>query len=213
MTSPEVDDTPGLRERKRLATRRAILIAAVQVVRDRGLDAATVDEIARVADVSPRTFFNYFPSKEEALVGDVPSLPDEETQQQFVDDRGPILPAIARLLGKVASAALSDQELILLRRAITKQYPELGVRRFAGMHAFEQQLTDLVARRIAAERPDLDPATVASRARLVAYLAISTMRHAWIEWMNDSGATGDLLQHLELSFEMLPDVVTESLHA
>ncbi|MES1212507.1 MAG: helix-turn-helix domain-containing protein, partial [Leifsonia sp.] len=61
------DDQPGLRERKRLATRRAILLAAITVVRERGLEAATVDEIARIADVSPRTFFNYFSSKEEAI--------------------------------------------------------------------------------------------------------------------------------------------------
>ncbi|MCU1415965.1 MAG: Transcriptional regulator, TetR family, partial [Schumannella sp.] len=49
MTDPAVDETPGLRERKRLATRRAIQLAAIMVVRDRGLEATTVDEIAKIA--------------------------------------------------------------------------------------------------------------------------------------------------------------------
>ncbi|MEO8263341.1 MAG: helix-turn-helix domain-containing protein, partial [Pseudolysinimonas sp.] len=71
MTDPAVE-TPGLRERKRLATRRAIQVAAIEIVRERGLDATTIDEIARIADISPRTFFNYFSSKEEAIIGDGP---------------------------------------------------------------------------------------------------------------------------------------------
>jgi len=70
MTSP---DEPGLRERKRRATRRAIQRAALEVARTRGLEAVTVDEIARLADVSPRTFFNYFPSKDDAVLGLDPS--------------------------------------------------------------------------------------------------------------------------------------------
>ena len=213
MSPGQVDDTVGLRERKRLATRRAILMAAIEVVREHGLDAATVDEIARVADVSPRTFFNYFPSKEEALVGDMPTLPADDIQEAFVAERGPILPAIAALIAVVATPALADQELVRMRRVITKRHPELGVRRFAGMHLFEQQLTDLVVRRLADESPSADAAALTRRARLITFVAISTMRHAWIEWIEDSGAKGDLLEHLDASFDLLPDVVGQSAHA
>lgn len=206
------DDQPGLRERKRLATRRAILLAAITVVRERGLEAATVDEIARIADVSPRTFFNYFSSKEEAIVGDGPELPDEEAQEAFVHDRSPILPAIATLLASVITPALHDQEIILLRRAITKKYPEIGGRRWATLHRFEADLTALVARRLADEKPALAdyPRALASRARLITFVAISAMRHAWLEWMDETGERRDLLEHLDDSFAMLPGVVAET---
>jgi AcrR family transcriptional regulator len=217
MSDPAVDPTleatePGLRERKRLATRRAILLAAITVVRERGLEAATVDEIARIADVSPRTFFNYFASKEEAIVGDGPELPDEAAQDAFVHDRAPILPGLAALFAKVITPALQDQEVILLRRAITKENPEIGGRRWASVHRFEGQLTDLIARRLADEDPALaaDQRTLTSRARLIAFVAISAMRHAWLDWMADAGERRGLLDHLDDSFALLPEVVAQT---
>lgn len=78
------DAEPGLRERKRRATRRAIQQAALRIAIEDGLGAVTVDEISRRADVSPRTFFNYFPSKEQAILGDDPQLPDDQALQTFV---------------------------------------------------------------------------------------------------------------------------------
>ena len=211
-SAPADEAEPGLRERKRRATRRAILLAAITVVREKGLEAATVDEIARVADVSPRTFFNYFPSKEEAIVGDGPELPDQEAQDAFVRDRSPILPAIATLFTSVITPALHDQEIILLRRAITKENPEIGGRRWASIHRFEGQLTDLIARRLGDEDPALarDKRALTSRARLIAFIAISAMRHAWLDWMDEPGERRGLLEHLDDSFAMLPAVIAET---
>jgi AcrR family transcriptional regulator len=61
---------PGLRERKKLETREAILREAFSLIEQQGYGATTADEIARHAEVSTRTFYRYFPTKEAVLHSD-----------------------------------------------------------------------------------------------------------------------------------------------
>lgn len=216
----------GLRERKRIATRRAIQLAAVELASERGFDRVTIDEISHVANVSPRTFFNYFPSKESAIIGELPELPDEESIERFVTagPEEPILDGISTLLiaaidiGDTAESEADDrasgaenvQRLHALRRALLKDNPELFALRMASMHKFEDALSGVVQRRLAHDDPELaaDEEALHQRARLVTYVAFAGMRHAWSCWA-DHGGVEPLSDRLRSSFEQLSALGTQ----
>lgn len=192
---------PGLRERKRRATRRAIQFAAITIVRDNGLERLTVDEISRVADISPRTFFNYFPTKEAALIGDAPALPATEAVTRFVEDSSgrSILSGIGDMLDEASELASADHELSHLRRTVLKQHPHLFAMRIATMKHFEDDLHAVVVRRLQHDKTRLSAGALDSRARLITLVAMAAMRHAWTCWADAGGGT-DLSAKLRSSF-------------
>ena len=77
----------SLRERRREQTWTAIHEAALKRVREHGMRGTTVEEIAQEAGVSPRTFFNYFPSKEDAVLGLREPVVSEESSKQTATTR------------------------------------------------------------------------------------------------------------------------------
>ena len=198
----------GLRERKRIATRRSIQLAAIGLVAENGLERLTIDEIGRVADISPRTFFNYFPTKEAALIGDTPTIPSSAAIEGFLS-AGPgesVLHGIAELLIEASDNVAEDHELTQRRREVMKHHPQLFAMRMLTMKSFEEELRLLVAQRLQRDEPSLDEATLVSRSRLITLVAAAAMRHAWTCWADDGGAT-DLTSRLHQSFDELDQLL------
>ena len=195
----------GLRERKRRATRRAIQLAVLDLVSERGLDGVTVDEISRVADVSPRTFFNYFASKEEALLGDAPELPSAQLAEEFIADRRhTILQGLSTMLSRSAEEAANDFEMRQRALGLVKLYPQLFAMRMATMRKFEDGIATLVAQRLAATDAELaaDEERLLNRARLITLVAFAGMRHAWTIWVTENSPSA-LSERLTESFDEL----------
>jgi AcrR family transcriptional regulator len=170
--------TSGLRERKKLATRLALHEAALRLVAERGLDGVSVDAIAERADVSPRTFFNYFSSKDDAVLG----LDPEAAQRQaeaFGSRPAEESPVDAlRAVARVQAAEMAEEtELWPLRLKVIDAHPVLVGRLAAGFGEVERVLAAAIAERTGT-RADVDvyPSLLAG----VAAAAMRTSLHRWL---------------------------------
>jgi AcrR family transcriptional regulator len=211
-------ESPGLRERKRVATRQAIQLAVLRLALDRGLEHVTIEEISRDADISPRTFFNYFVSKEAAIVGDAPTLLDEEEVEVFVKGgpSGDLLRDLGDLIANAADTAAESRDTMLLRRDLHGRYPHLFALRLAGMRAFEDELAELIEARLIHETPNevKDPAAVKSRARLITLVAFGALRHAWTCWADaDRDNDQPFGPRLRDSFDQLETLLVQTARA
>src|SRR3954465_1350191 len=108
MQNVPLDDpaSVGLREGKKRARREALIDATHRLVAEHGLDAVTVEAICEEAGVSARTFFNYFETKDDAVLGHTPWPLDSEAAGTFASG-GPTGHLLADLQALV-SAFLSD---------------------------------------------------------------------------------------------------------
>jgi AcrR family transcriptional regulator len=117
----------GRRERRKALKRREIKLAAVHLVLADGLDALTVESISDAADISSRTFHNYFSTKEEALWMVEPSWSAEELLD-LLEARPADEPPIAsfRVMAKeIAETYVIDREEIKLWNELWRKHPEL----------------------------------------------------------------------------------------
>jgi AcrR family transcriptional regulator len=152
---PGREAQPGRRERKKLATRQALQDAALRLVAERGLEQATVEDISEAADVATRTFFNYFSSKEEALLGDAPQ--NAVTVHRLVVERpageSP-LEAVCQVLRAMILGLAERREESLLRQQVIERHPGLLARQLGVYASFERALAAAVAERLGPDRAD-----------------------------------------------------------
>jgi AcrR family transcriptional regulator len=167
MAGPTETPTLGLRERKKLQTRELIAETARRLFTERGFEHVPVAEVARAADVSVQTVFNYFPRKEDLVFWRLGSF--EEELLSAVRDREPGEPIIAAfrsflltqrgLLGRVEPEA--RERLAALTRMISES-PALLAREQQIFAQYTDSLAALIAADEGADAGDLRPLVVAN---------------------------------------------------
>jgi AcrR family transcriptional regulator len=170
--------TSGLRERKKLATRSALHEAALRLVAERGLASVSVEDIADAADVSPRTFFNYFSTKDDAVLGLDPETSAHQVAA-FLErpaDETPVQ-ALRAVAWAQAAEMATDTELWPLRLKVIDTEPALLARLAAVFGEGERVLAEAIATR-SGTRAGVDayPTLLAG----VAGVAMRTSLHRWL---------------------------------
>jgi len=184
---------PGLRERKKAATRQALHEAAVRLAAQHGVDHITVEAIADAANVSRRTFSNYFNGKEQALLHtDYVRLTRLVELVRARPGAEPAWTALTRAIeASVAESADEDPEWKVRYRTLRRD-PALAGELVRSYAVAERELSGVVAGRLLAA-PDAQ-----LRARLLAATFLAAVRVANQVW----------LEHPE---ESLIDLVRQSL--
>jgi AcrR family transcriptional regulator len=181
---PDNKPPRSLRDRKKDRTRRMIQVEAMRLFASKGFEATTIEEIADAADVAPRTFFRYFPTKEAVvfwsehqpmLAGHVAARPDDEPAGQALR-RG--------LVDGLASFYDQDRDRLLERSKLACRSPALQPR-------WRQQQADLaagmawiLADRLGVRADDLEVRALAAAVAAALFVAIE-------EWQAHDGQ-GDL---------------------
>jgi AcrR family transcriptional regulator len=162
MSSPPPDTVrPGLRERKKAKTRAAIQAQALRLFRRQGYHETTVEQIADAAEVSPSTFFRYFPTKEDVVLYDEfdPKLVAALLAQPA--ELSPVA-ALRRAMRQVyEEAPIEATEREQQRHALVRTVPELRARMIDGYVSGLVLLRDALAERTGRPRDDIAVRTLA----------------------------------------------------
>ena len=174
--------SPGLRERKKQKTRWAIQEHALRLIAEQGYEATTVDQIAAAAEISPSTFFRYFPSKEDLII-------EDEYDALLLEGLSTLDPSVppvdaVRQVITAALAAMSqhDREKILERSKLILAVPALRSRSLENF----TKTVDLLAE-VTARRTGLAPDSVEIRS--FAGAVIGAMTSVIFTWMQSGGKT------------------------
>lgn len=144
----------GLRERKRAATRAAISETALQLTAQLGFSQWTVEQLCEQVGISRRTFFNYFPTKEDALVGHRDDDIPDDLAEAFLAGTGSLLDDLVELACALMDRiTLAPEELGQLAQAITSD-PSLFVRLAGTAQEREDSMAELIAAREGYPIPD-----------------------------------------------------------
>ena len=193
-------DRGGLRERKKRATRQALHDAALRLTLERGPEHLTVEEISAAAGVSPRTFFNYFPGKEQAIIGDDLFAVEPEQIRAIMARAATVPEAMESIALAMAADAVTRREQVLLRWQVITRYPALITRMFARLEEFSAIVAAAVAVRVGMAPDDAYP-------QLMAAMTTTGIRVAVQRWTAGQG-DDPLERHVAEVFGLLTSELT-----
>ena len=189
----------GLRERKKEKTREALVRTALRLFAKRGFDHVTVEDIATACDVSPRTFFRYFASKEDVLFseGDAQKQRLLASLAAQLPGRSP-LDALHAAMLELAQAYVDERDALRRRHRIVRETDSLRSRAAERQQRWEADLVEQLRQSPAASTwRDLD-------LRLMVAATTAALRVAVEEWIERDEAR-DLSRIFDDVFQRLRD--------
>src|ERR1700733_11687639 len=203
-TAQVAEPPVSLRERKKLATRRLLRPAALDLVAQRGLTHVTVEAIPAAAEVSPRTFFNYFPSKEAVLFGGDPDraaalrdgIVSEAPDTSALDARRLVLARDSEAMADELRSLGGDPADWLRRMKMARADPLVRAAHAAQMAMIERAIAEGIAARLGADQ-ETDPYP-----GVLAASAVSVVRACLTFWAGAGGAVS-LGQLIDQAFKSL----------
>jgi AcrR family transcriptional regulator len=189
-------DTVSLRERKKLKTREALQDAALELFAEKGFDHTTIEEIVEACEMSPRTFFRYFPNKEAVLLGD-----SDEKCELLVDalSERPVDESPMRAVRECVLATLAglehDRERLLVHSRIIAETPNLRVYKIERQQSWEEALFDALRTR---DESGPRPTHSVFELRLIASTSVAALRAALETWLEEGG---DLMELARSAFD------------
>lgn len=189
-------DEASLRERKKQKTREALREAAVALFAEKGYSRTSIEEIALAADVSRRTFFRYFGSKEGVIFADADAQGVAIIQALLAQPRN-VAPLVAfrdAVVG-LAAAVEAEQEAILASQRVVVGTLELRTRAAEIARQFRSQLAGAFATRGDRSEPNEADAILAG-------VAIAVLTAALEDWVA-AGGSDDLADRFQRSFDVV----------
>ncbi|MGC0363957.1 AcrR family transcriptional regulator [Rhodococcus sp. 27YEA15] len=185
-------ETPGLRERKRIATRQQIEQTAVELVLELGYENVTVERICERCNLSTRTFFNYFPTKDAAIGGLMLRVPAPEIMTTLLAEH-PEDPLRGALAVFEEAMRLVDErpDILVHRRQIFDRHPALLQQHLAAFHELEDTLTRTLTQELL-QRPGhrlLDDTAAIDEATVTVVIAGAAMRYVFRQWQKSERAS------------------------
>jgi AcrR family transcriptional regulator len=192
----EVAEVEGLRARKKRARLEAFVDATHRLAAEQGLDRVTVEAICAEVGVSVRTFFNYFESKDDAVLGMEHWRLDQTAADAFAagGPTGDLLADMQALITSALDHPPLGKERMERAFELAKGHPELMLRAYTHLQGLTDELGGLVRRRFG---ETADESTVA----LVGTLLLALSHATFVRW-DTAGGEGDVQDHL-------PSVVAE----